>query len=456
MPDKRIDESFVDQAWAQMRRLLDQEMPEEKKQRRLFPVYWMLGAAASFLLLVIVGMMWWQQYSTKSIDSTAKISTNSSNFGSIEACEIATQESMLAYHQQQAVLKQAKWGENKSQRLLSFKKDLTNRNPSINLGYHKKNPDIVLNEKNSDLLLSSLNDSSLIAISANSKTISIKNNAQINLNNELIVTPIASLAVSEISFKEVTELRSEKTFSNIWPPDDADAETPNNDLKIGIEFATYASTHAAVDGYAGGAVLDIPVQSKKLRLQAGVHINTQQRYFDSDFSADALSAVDQGNAGIGASSVVVDPNPMLSLNAVQLSFPIALQFKPFQNWSLESGLQASYLLSAQNLEGAEAYQTKAGYTYGEGKIRNLLESLTPNISNRFNVANADETPSNKVSLEQLRRLDVAVSAGVGYYPIQRLGVRLQYQRGLIDLLKAEDFKAFGNNVRLSAVYFFGK
>jgi len=118
-------------------------------------------------------------------------------------------------------------------------------------------------------------------------------------------------------------------------------------------------------------------------------------------------------------------------------------------------LQASYLLGARNLKGAEAYQTLAGFTNGNEAIQTFVSSLS---NKAFDTSsNADLRVDNStVNIDAFRRFDVAVSAGFGYYPTTKIGVRLQYQRGLIDIVKADQFKTFGNNVRLSAVYFFGK
>jgi hypothetical protein len=128
-----------------------------------------------------------------------------------------------------------------------------------------------------------------------------------------------------------------------------------------------------------------------------------------------------------------------------------LEFKPRKSWGLEGGLQASYLLGAQNLKGAEAYRTMVAQNYGNEAIRVFVNDLTNKDTNGTLMF---DSTSDDLNLRQLRRFDVALTAGVGVYPTKNIGVRLQYQRGLVDLLKADQFKTFGNNVRLSAVYFF--
>lgn len=447
MPDKRTDEQFMDQAWEQMQIVLDREMPEERK-RRLVPIFWMLGAAASLLLLLTVGGILWQQKSLQMPVASVENRSNITSTLAQEDCEEATNNSTLAQqktksaaaiqNQDQLAIVKTK---NANARILKNRKDKDVKPEAIN--------NISIHYNKANLMAESL---SPIFKDENIITQSVKSN---NNQNITTVTPIHSLDLAMLEYQSITDLPKQQQKPAYWYPldpneNDKKANIEQNDVKIGVEFATYASAYAAVDGYAGGAIMDIPVQSKNLNLRAGVNFSTQQRYFDSSVAVDAAKATGPSNPGFGATNVTVDPNPQLSVNAKQVSLPVTLQFKPRRTWGLEGGVQASYLVGAQNLKGAEAYQTLTGLTYGNQTIRTFVNKLALDSSNGGN------NNSDKINLEQLRRFDVALTAGFGYYPTSSIGVRLQYQRGLIDMLKASDFKAFGNNIRLSAVYFFGK
>ncbi|MFN7118339.1 MAG: outer membrane beta-barrel protein, partial [Saprospiraceae bacterium] len=249
--------------------------------------------------------------------------------------------------------------------------------------------------------------------------------------------------------KEMVKLEEKKKVEFFGATTD-EKSAKSKGLNIGLELATYASAGAALDGYAGGAIVEVPTQSDKLNLRTGLNFNAQQRYFDSQ-----VNAIQETDRGFSPSSVVIDPKPNIQVNAQQLSLPLTMEFKPRKSWGLEGGVQASYLLGARDLKGAEAYQTVAGFTNGNEAIRTFVSSLS-NKQADF-MTNTDPAVDNsKVNIDAFRRFDVAVTAGFGVYPTENIGVRLQYQRGLIDMLKADQFRTFGNNVRLSAVYFFGK
>lgn len=448
MPDKRNDEQFIDEAWNQMRAMLDQEMPEERK-RRLVPVFWVVGAAASLLLLLTVGGILWQQQEKQAPVAVIKNADSTLSKWAAEDCEESTNNSTLV--QQNAKIKQPNQG--------MFEKNNANFHSTITGDLKNEKPEHSNKVVNNGLAVN--HNQNNVAAEIMSQVFDNKDvnsqNIKSNKNQNIIpFTPIHSLDLVMLEYQKPNDVAKQPLKPQYWYPlDPNEGSTPENakqdNFKIGVEFATYSSTYAAVDGYAGGAVLDIPVQSKSLNLRAGVNFSAQQRYFDSNIPAGAGKSADpnvNNNPGFVGNNVVVDPNPELSVNAQQLSLPLTLQFKPRRTWGLEGGLQASYLLNAQNLKGAEAYQTLAGMTYGSQQVRTLVEG--------FSLDSSANNNSDKINLEQLRRFDVALTAGFGYYPTSSIGVRLQYQRGLIDMLKSNDFKAFGNNIRLSAVYFFGK
>lgn len=431
MPDKRTDEQFMDQAWEQMQIVLDREMPEERK-RRLMPIFWMLGAAASLLLLLTVGVIWWQQQIHSPISSIEKINLTAPAVLADEDCE-AVPNTVLPRH-----LRSKAKPLDRYQLVSAEKNHLDISNSSKDFANQVK-------EKTQQI-----NSTEFTLVESYSK----------NTNNQSLINiePLRKTSIAALNYQTPNTFDNKPRKPNFWYPlDPAESNSPTSQksdaVKIGVEFATYSSVYAAIDGYAGGAVLDIPVKNNHWNLRAGINYNAQQRYFNTEGTNQTNRTADPNNPAFGAANVVVDPNPELSLNAQQISMPVTLQFKPRRTWGLEGGLQAAYLLSAQNLKGAEAYQTLTGLTYGNEKIRTLVSSLTQDTANKFAPGTSN---SDKINLDELRRFDLAVSAGFGYYPTQTIGVRLQYQRGLIDLLKANDFKAFGNNLRLSAVYFFGK
>lgn len=460
MPDKRIDDEFVNQGWEQMQAALDREMPEEKR-RRLVPVFWMWAAAASVLLLLCAGLGWWQWQNQPTQESVVAVNKADRATIAEEECDEITKgmNSPMVVENSQTKDNQGKAMRDRNVAILDAKTSLTTVSPTPLL---QKRTTKQLAEK----LDHRLTRLEVPILESTNTAISEVLPQDFEITNPTIleseksdnqsVTPLYSIAIAAIKTQSNIALPEPKVKLELWDEEESSDKkqiVPSN-FKIGLEFATYTSTNAALDGYAGGAVVDVPIQSKRLNLRAGVNFNAQQRYFDSDPSSGALSA---DNSGFAPKQMKVNPDPDLSVNAQQLSFPVTLQYKPRRSWGLEGGLQASYLLNAQNLKGAEAYQTSVGVANGSSKVNTFLSEIYNNIGNATgtNVFTRDAGNS-KLDINQLNRFDIAVSAGFGYYPTQNIGVRLQYQRGLIDLLKSDDFKAFGNNIRLSAVYFFGK
>lgn len=459
MPDKRTDEQLINQAWEHMLATLDQEMPVETKRRRVIMVPWRLAAAASVLLLLTLGAGWWLAQRSPNqtlVDSTPTAPTEQAQTGTKveDAANVATdhtkEEALVQKDQQQEM------AENQVIEAPIVSSDKALKTPVIakkQSSYSNKKQVIApvqALQQIANLKKEAAGTQELIKTSENTVATAIA-------QTETVTPPAAqkqslqALNAQQIALLENEPLKlEEKKKVEFFGETQAEKDAKSSKWNIGLELATYASAGAAVDGYAGGAVVAIPMQSEKFNLRTGLNFNAQQRYFDSNVP---ISEADRGaNPSFGTSTVVVDPDPDFQVNAQQLSFPLTLEFKPRKSWGLEGGLQASYLLGARNLKGAEAYQTLAGFTNGNESIRTFVTSLSKQA---YDVtSNADPIDNSTVNLNAFRRMDVALTAGFGYYPTNNIGVRLQYQRGLIDMLKADQFTTFGNNVRLSAVYFF--
>ena len=462
MPDKRTDEQLINQAWEQMLATLDQEMPVETKRRRVIMVPWRLAAAASVLLLLTLGAGWWLAQRSPSsnqtmVDSTPTVPMEQQQIGTKveDAASIAGDhikaEARAQKDQQQEII------ENQSIAASIVSSDKALKTPAI--AKHQKEysnkkqvtaPAVQALQQIAGLEKEAATTQELIKTRENTVSTAIAQTETISPSpsqkQSLQVLNAQQIALLE---NEPVKLEEKKKIA-YFGETQAEKDAKSNKWNIGLELATYASSGATVDGYAGGAVVAIPMQSEKFNLRTGLNFNAQQRYFDSNVP---VSEADKGaNPSFGTSTVVVDPDPDFQVNAHQLSFPLTLEFKPRKSWGLEGGLQASYLLGARNLKGAEAYQTLAGFTNGNESIRTFVSSLSKQAYDL--TSNADPIDNSTVNLDAFRRMDVALTAGFGYYPTNNIGVRLQYQRGLIDMLKADQFTTFGNNVRLSAVYFF--
>ncbi len=445
MQDKRIDDKFINHAWEQMLVTLDQEMPTEQKRRRIVLIPWRWAAAASVLLLLTIGAGWWlhKQNTQTVVADNSQYPTTIEQLVYNEDCPEVEMEQLATTHSTNENLPPTIPAHTSSKfpaKNFNIASTQTSKNQTV-----VKSLQQVIDMQSEPLEMYNPSKHNIAENTAITTTLT-----QVAANE--IITPVQILDAQQIALLEKEKVSLEKKPELACFCDDKEEKsTKNQRLNVGLEFATYASAGSALDGYAGGAIVEVPTQSEKFNVRTGLNFNASQRYFDSNVTV----LESDRTAGFGPATVLVDPQPDLQVSAQQLSLPLTVAFKPRQSWGLEGGLQASYLLGARNLKGAEAYQTLAGFTNGNAEVTTFINSLSNKAAQLNTGSNYDSSVNNgSLNVNAFRRFDVAVTAGFGVYPTENLGVRLQYQRGLIDMLKADQFKTFGNNVRLSAVYFF--
>lgn len=283
----------------------------------------------------------------------------------------------------------------------------------------------------------------------------VKNNNVVNTiftlqnnvtNDSKTVTPITKEFVERpaetftfISNTALSAVKYEKTtFDSIEIAQQESAIQKKSKWKMGIELAASTSTSTILDGYAAGVVTDLPFKNKKFSLLIGLNVNVQQRYFQFNALNTQEATMDKGISKAADHTA----KARLHFTTHSIGLPILLQYKFQPKWSVTGGAQVMYLLNAKNLRNTDALQP---------------DGLTPQFSNAANYYALDNLKSvdfdSKLSLDQLRRFDVALAAGIGYHPSAKLGIRLQYQYGVMDLLKAAELKSYNPALRLSAMYF---
>ncbi len=424
MSDKRFDEQFIDESWERMRALLDKEMPVKDKRRRLVPIIWIPAAAASVAFFIIAGSWWFRQYQEHINDSLRAnhvIANVYHNAITEPPCDEAMQTAPIASLQLP-----------RQQPMKSTTFDAT----------------AALQETAQPIVSPSSEATPFIATT----TIQISED-----NNRIVPSEKASHTAYISHVEQIESLHHSLTTAALTTTPDlkmpSTKPAPRQSAwQVGLEIAGFSNGYVAMSGYAGGALIDAPtIAGESMNVRTGVNYSARSQHFDVSASKVKLDRVDASGSGGGMGVVTIDDTPgTLSLHTQHVSLPVALHYKLQKKWGLEGGLQAAYLLNASNLQGAESYQTSFGIANNnENTIRSFINDLTEKHSNQ-----SAGTGSNEVNIDRLRRFDLGATLGVSYYPYSHLGVRLQYQHGLTDLLRDERFSAFNHHMRVSAVYFF--
>lgn len=443
-----MDDKFIDQAWEQMRQALDREMPVERKRRRLVMVPWVWGAAASIVLLISIGLGWWlwQQPGQHDPAMANVQQATEMPIAATEDCEQITPPKQEAIAQNSA----ARQLENKmpipADETAKASDFIVKRNTS-KVGTEKR---LAAKTSVNELVAGNTIPNSASVETAEIATLENRNTATQNqipantLAKTEAVQPLSSAVIAELENAAVTNLPKPKVDLNMTAPV-IDVEKNTSNWNIGLEFAAFSSPTAPVTGFSGGAVVQVSVTGDKLRLRTGLSYSNRQNMIDVQAGSEtamALESADQPDQSFTGSSVSI-AEPDFSMTTHQLNLPAIFEYKPHKNFGIEGGLNGSYLVTARNLEGVENYQRVMG---GNSTVSNSARNFV-------NTLQADQG-NNKINIDQLYRWDVMATAGLSVYPSQKLGVRFQYQRGLRDMLKDNDFEAFSNNFRVSAVYFF--
>lgn len=443
-----MDDKFIDQAWEQMREVLDREMPVERKRRRLVMVPWVWGAAASVVLLISIGLGWWlwQQPGQQDPAMANVPQATQTPIAATENCEEITpaKQDAIADHAavRQSETNASTLGSQTAKTSGFFAKRNTDK---VNTGKQLAAKTSANDYTSSKMtpIQHSVGNSEIAALENNSiatQTPTIAN----TLAETKAVQPLSSTVIAELEHSTVANLPKPKVDLNLTAPA-IDVEQNSSNWNIGLEFAAFSSPTAPVTGFSGGAVLQVPVTGDKLRLRTGLSYSNRQNMIDVQSGSEtamALESADQPDQSLTGSSVSI-AEPDFSMTTHQLNLPAIFEYKMHKNFGIEGGLNGSYLVTARNLEGVENYQrVMASNSTVSNATRNFVNTLQADQGN------------NKINIDQLYRWDVMATAGLSVYPSQKLGVRFQYQRGLRDMLKDSDFEAFSNNFQVSAVYFF--
>ncbi len=408
--EHEFDEQFVNQAWGQMARLLDREMPVEGAKRPFFLWWWLLGALA----LALAG---WGVYAF--IHSAAKPERAIASSPAVKLEKPASGASSGQTHPAPAEAAAGETGmpapamANGARGPISAKKQAISAGNKENAGIGEKQFYQQAPGKESEIIPAS-------------ETISNPAEPVIIQNRE---TAIHALPLPPALNRAAQMLTWEPARPKLPVPI---ARAPGR-IRLAAEGGLFAKNLPGPGGYLAGLSAELRPRNGRLYMRSGLHY----RYYEQQavISQQLLSAQNsraQGNPspapGLLAASSELEQSRHLSL-------PLALGFRALPRLALEAGLQGSLLIGSSR---SDSWNLTGGNSLPDGGYAGSSLLHTP----RAGSANAE-----------LRALTLEALAGLAYYPTHKLALRLQYQYGMSDLLLSPSRKARQSGAQLSLAYY---
>lgn len=469
-----IDE-LSDQAWTQMREMLDQEMPVKGNSRKP-AAFWWFWMAAAVLLIGTVGFLWLRP-------------AGSSNLNGLEANSLNENQEQLitAQHQLETL---ADKEEKLSQKEELIKSDettsagaqmaaVTPTRSSTSLPASQKKEggsireagtgEIVRVENSANRQAPVVQDETEeIANGPEEKDKLIGNEAQFGERPENEMEAIAEPSIKRATIEEnpmimdafLVENLPEQSIASLdqgsLPLTRLNMYNPKRPLFVPLEINA-----GLVTGFESGGITGIMTELRtglklhdagKWSLQTGVGLHQQQEPFRvslknsaSQTEADALSTPDVGNSNdpgqsadfMNVAKAVESSN--VDLKTLYLDMPILLDWQFSRHWGVFAGGRMSWLLKAtwENINPNESL----GFAGGALDVE-------LNNSNRQYVLY--QSGNNAPTALELNDFFTSGTLGLSYRPSARWNVRLQYQHSLTNQLDNPVYQKVDRSLWLSA------
>lgn len=438
MQDNRFDElegPFMDQAWEEMRRLLDQEMPLTEKRRRGWLWLWLL-----LLLGGIAGGLWL--------------------FSRLEQKQERKGEDPVAILEYPTASPATARGDSEAHTSIPIEPGNSTTRKAATTG--QADP----------------SRSASVAVSGKGRGFQAPappgGNQEPDQVNQLIADPAPAVVNSRAE-----AVRTEDQLPAIGPPV-SPAETPpglhlvysppmatlnsllpqplsgsllqtepsltgrdrKGRIRLGIEGGVLTSLAEPAYGWSGGVGVHYQPARGRWAVVSGLYWQRagNRMLFDSDQSVTlSLAQYDQSifPESFQVNSSSVEGQYFAELDRTDyLTFPLLAAYRLTPDLQLESGLQLAYLAGHQKTAGYEVM---------------FEDAMPPNSvsGQQRSFVLAD----NDFSGLPIRRFDVAFSGGLGFYPGERWGLRLHYNHGLVSPLEASGGAVFNRQLRFSVIYF---
>lgn len=423
------DDQFTDKAWLEMRELLDQEMPVEKKKRRGF--FWL------FMLIGIgvAGAIW------------AFLPKNAT-------APIANQEQGIISINKSGALK------NKNENIVLFENSKPKVNDEITTITNSKKTNTINN--NSDIISKNLQE----ANDSKGKQYIYKNDKRIDFapnpvndflktipvdDSELNSNPIENskkteskkpLIASKIDFTSIHSLQSlldlnpteallleekmkEFTFESVVE----ELAPPKREKEFGVFVGTLLDfSNTSTLGIFGGAYIHFPL-GKKLGIRTGLGYSFLPKSDEYNFQGtQSANVIDElTNNSSAAATLEVQSSTIFELQRMEyLDLPILLTYQPNRKLQFQLGANGSYLIN----DGVDAISNGLDLISDPGQV------VSGSSNYGFSSVDLSSVSLRQYAEEEIwKRYDVSSVIGVAFQPTQKWNIELQYHRGWIGFLK---------------------
>ena len=429
--DLHINKKFTDRAWADMRRLLDEELPTTERRRR-FGWWWVLFGLAAFLVTGTAAVLYFskkqnQQTAPVKIDQPVAFENKAHPATATLAKPTPTTENTAAGSPVASLHAPSAPG---STHLPSAK--TTPSAPA--LGDAPAHPTAKSIEKS----LANAEDSSKLPVL---EAVASLENKEKEVAHGIERT---LLPAEKIPGLNLAGLDYEATLNSML-------KTPAPKKACPIELSAYVGGLAAplspASGADAGLAIGLPLGNSRFTLEGGPEYAFVQQPL---YLVVAQSPVtNMGPASLEEEVFVSVDNEKISTESSQsynsvtrvseslqmhyANFPLSLKYKASPRISFHGGMNLGILLASS-----------PGYTNG-GVLRNLSDK---NLADEYNI-NADQLRNSGISLS---RFDFSATGGARYRLNYRLELDFQYRLGMRDLILSNTEKEYNRFFNLSLHY----
>ena len=418
-----FDEQFVNQAWAQMNQLLDQEMPVKGKRRPIFWLWWLSGALA--IALVGGGIFYYSHYQSAPATIGASSSVAAVKAPKPEAIEANKPVLSTVKPVPEKGVTEQNTGPASAATLSPTPASPANLAPAPakQTGSPEGSKTIAAAKAGLDITI------------APSIPEAVEQPGAVDIAQELAPSPpsVSPLAAERLPVLEASAQLSPSHKDKVILSAPSARVAPL--VRLAAEGGVFSQQFSAVDGYHAGLAAELHSRGSRFYLRSGIFY----RQYHQDFLNSERLLMMQ-NSSWEQSNPLSNQNLLATASIITqtqyLSLPIGIGFQALPRLAIETSLQASQLIASRRQD-----------TWSLAGDASLPQSQRdPNRALLYQ--------SEQASAEtDLRNTVLEVQAGVAYFPTHRLAMRLQYQYGLSDLLLSPYYEGYHRGLQFTLSYY---
>jgi hypothetical protein len=436
--DLHINKKFTDRAWADMRRLLDEELPSTERRRR-FGWWWVLFGLAAFLTTGTAAVLYFSKKNQSLPSAPVKIDQpvaleNKAQQATATLAQPTQSTESTATGSTAASIHAPQAGDPTTGTEGAARPGKTGPSAKALRGVGLPQPAGKSIEKSFDM---PENNSEPTILETMEALVDIEKEASEGMGHPL-------LPAEKIPGRKLASLDYEATF-------DSKLNVPSPPKSAPIELSAYMGGLATplnkANGADAGIAIGLPLGKSRFTLEGGPEYAFVQQPL---FVLVAQSPANLEPSFVGEEEVIVSVNnekisteSSQSYNSVTrvseslqmhyANFPLSLKYKASPRISFHGGMNLGILLASS-----------PGYTNG-GVLRNLSDK---NLADEYNI-NADQLRSSGISLSGF---DFSATGGVRYRLNYHLELDFQYRLGMRDLILSNTEKEYNRFFNLSLHY----